>query len=232
MVEIFALNICESISRNNIECLIHLINKERADRVLSYRRTEDIYRSLLGELVIRYAVFLKSRCSNKVIKISNKGKPNLLYPKDIHFNISHSRDWVLGGIAEAPIGIDIEFNEWNRNYEKIAERFFTETEQKYVFSSKSIACKVSRFYKIWTLKESYLKADGRGLLLPMTSFSIIPYQKDITIKTDNPIKNCRFYSCRLEGNYSIAVCSINDEINKHIELLTIKRIQDTLLKNN
>lgn len=231
MVKIFALNIQESIKRSNLIELTNLISKERAKKILSYRNIGDSYLSLTAELVTRFAVSKETNCQNEKINILRRGKPLLKYPPNIHFNISHSKDWIICAIAKYPIGVDIEFINKDRNYLQIAERCFTEEEKAYMLSSDSWNNKLERFYQLWSLKESYIKADGRGLAVSMNSFSIRPYEEHILLRTANPLKNCIFRYYDMIPNYSAAVCSTKDTIINHIKVLNINHVQN-YLKNH
>lgn len=86
-----------------------------------------------------------------------------------HFNISHSGKYVCCAVSEkAPLGIDIE------EIKKISvgdfEKVFTKLEWQ------SIQChenSTSRFYELWTRKEAIIKADGRGLEIPLTEINVL-----------------------------------------------------------
>lgn len=54
--------------------------------------------------------------------------------------------------------------------EKVAKRYFTEREQKYIFDSQD---KDIAFYYIWTRKEAYLKKTGDGLSKKLISFEVL-----------------------------------------------------------
>ena len=61
-----------------------------------------------------------------------------------------------------PVGVDIQ---QCRSFKpNIADRFFHPDEVQYL-SSLSPAERENAFYTLWALKESYVKADGRGLRL-------------------------------------------------------------------
>ncbi|HFJ9466115.1 MULTISPECIES: 4'-phosphopantetheinyl transferase family protein [Bacillus cereus group] len=50
--------------------------------------------------------------------------------------------------------------------------FFTKQEYEYLFQIKDHKEKLNYFYQIWTIKESYVKAIGKGLSVPLNSFKI------------------------------------------------------------
>lgn len=90
MVRLYAINVQESMRENNFKELLLYITNEKANRILKFRYIADAYRTMLGELLIRYAVYQKSGCDNDEIIISNKGKPYLIYPKGIFFKIGRA----------------------------------------------------------------------------------------------------------------------------------------------
>jgi 4'-phosphopantetheinyl transferase len=69
---------------------------------------------------------------------------------------------------------------------------------------------LSRFYEIWTLKESYIKCLGKGLSIPLKSFSISINDGIITVITEYENKEYMFKRFEVEQDYKIAACSINN----------------------
>ncbi len=95
------------------------------------------------------------------------GKPFFANLPEVHFSISHSGDFWLCAFGENPLGVDIE--KWRvADYSAIARRFFHPEECKAVASGS-----ISTFFNIWTAKESYVKYHGKGLSLPLESFSVV-----------------------------------------------------------
>ena len=91
----------------------------------------------------------------KEFKIIRDGKPyieNCAY----HFNISHSGDWLLLAVGDAPVGADIE--KITKIRPKTVEKFFSKIEQDRVEKEGKNA-----FFEIWTQKESYVKYTGEGM---------------------------------------------------------------------
>jgi len=94
------------------------------------------------------------------------GKPYLPQFPGVHFNLSHSGPWGVCALSCAPVGVDVELVRPLR--QDVAKRFFTKTEQLY------LACHpAEEFFRLWTRKESFSKALGKGLTLPMDHFSVL-----------------------------------------------------------
>jgi len=93
-------------------------------------------------------------------------KPELAAPYDshgLHFNLTHARGLVAFAIARAPLGIDVENFAMRDAPLEVARSYFTEFEADEL-ESLPLEAQRARFFALWTLKESWLKADGRGLL--------------------------------------------------------------------
>ena len=123
--------------------------------------------SLYTELFIRSELSRQSGLSKQDIlfEYSERGKPFFAQNKDIHFSVSHSGNCIVFAGHTLPVGIDVEKIKEMR--EKVAKRYFTEREQKYIFDSQD---KDIAFYYIWTRKEAYLKKTGDGLSKKLVSF--------------------------------------------------------------
>jgi 4'-phosphopantetheinyl transferase len=225
MVELFSININESIEMNNIHYLMRFISQNKAKKAMRFYKIQDSYRSVLGEILARYAICYRSGCSNEKIEISidANGKPKLVFSTEkLFFNISHSGDWVVCAIANNSVGVDVECMK-NAKLQ-IARRFFSRMECEFLLKHNSEEEQKQWFYTIWTLKESYVKADGRGLLVPLHSFSIIFKEQMITVDTENDLTKCCFKTFQINDQYIAAVCSVEEPINSNIEKLNISDV--------
>lgn len=103
----------------------------------------------------------------------------------IYFNMSHSED-KLGYIflAHAEVKIDIEVVLNNLRIQEIAYSVFSQEEIK-VFSCLSLAEQEQYFYKLWTMKEALLKAEGRGLNHNLQQINIPTTTNSLVVKLDN-----------------------------------------------
>ena len=100
-----------------------------------------------------------------------QGKPYLPDRPGVHFSLSHSGDYVLCALSDSELGCDVETP--RRCDLALASRFFHAEEAAWLFSLPQAEQKAA-FLRLWTLKESYIKALGLGLALPLDSFCILP----------------------------------------------------------
>ena len=104
------------------------------------------------------------------------------------FNISHSGEYLVCAFCESEIGVDIQkIHDVNLN---IAKRFFTYDESEYIFSKPENE-RANAFFRLWVLKESFVKVIGKGLSMPLNSFNI-------TFNSEKP----RVFCESLEDKYS------------------------------
>ena len=88
------------------------------------------------------------------IRIGANGKP---YIDGMYFNISHSHNMVVCAFSDTDIGIDVEkIREWRP---RVAKSFHPEERTRL----EKAEDKDLEFYKIWTMKEAYLKCLGTGI---------------------------------------------------------------------
>lgn len=145
------------------------------------------------------------------------GKPRVVgAAAGLQFNVSHSREWLVCALARhAPVGVDLEYCDTQREVMKLAQRFFCAAEV-----SALAACAASvlhdRFYDLWTLKEAAVKARGEALApgLQHRCFAITyPGETDCgpgSIAASTPAAPEPAHYCLLDAlpDYRLAVCSL------------------------
>ena len=132
------------------------------------------------------------------------GKPYLPNRQDVHFSLSHSGARVMCVTADRPVGCDIQ--ETVPRDLRIAERFFSAEEQRRIFLEESDAARQEMFFRIWTLKESFLKCIGLGLTLPLNAFSIIPDDGGVALLQQADSRRYTFLEPDAGAGYHSAVC--------------------------
>jgi 4'-phosphopantetheinyl transferase len=92
----------------------------------------------------------------------------------LRFNLTHTRGLVCCALTrEQPIGVDAECRRRMADTRAIAERFFAPDEAAAVAASGApgSAAEAATFRALWTLKEAYIKALGRGLSMGLDGFA-------------------------------------------------------------
>lgn len=108
-----------------------------------------------------------------VFSFTQFGKPFVIEPKPLvrPFNIAHTDAMVLFASCPAGnIGVDVERIS-RRTDVALAERYFAKPEVEYVMDQADADAKLRAFLRVWTLKESFIKAIGTGLSMPLADFA-------------------------------------------------------------
>ena len=129
-------------------------------------------RGTLRSILSRYMTFNPGRLR---FYYDQYGKP-FLAPEFsstlLNFNLSHSGSMALYAMTRnMEIGVDLERVRSDFEYEEIAKRFFSLNEVS-ILRKIPIEKKLEAFYNCWTRKEAYIKAQGKGLSLPLDSFEV------------------------------------------------------------
>lgn len=101
------------------------------------------------------------------------GKPNIVEPAGVSlsFNVSHSHGLVACVVAgERRVGLDVECLDRKMSGLPLARRYFAD-EEVAALEAAPADRQHAEFFRFWTLKESYIKAHGRGLSIPLRSFA-------------------------------------------------------------
>lgn len=142
--------------------------------ILKYRRWQDAQLSLLGRVLLQHGLKTYFHLSEFQVCTSSNHKP-YLKENPAYFNISHSGDLVVCAIAQFPIGIDIEFLDWNINYLDFQFQMTTNEFEKI----QQAEDKIGSFFTYWTRKEAVIKAHGDGMMIPLNSFEILNNECEI-----------------------------------------------------
>jgi 4'-phosphopantetheinyl transferase len=154
----------------------HYLTSEEQERAGKFLFEKDRLNCLLSRVLLRLS--LSWYCPNVNAKnwrivADNNGKPYLdsaIGEHGVEFNISHSGDIVICAITRAgPVGIDIETAKIMHDLRGFSRRFLAPEEFSSV-NSRFFSEQSRFFFRLWTLKEAYLKAIGSGLSIPLDNF--------------------------------------------------------------
>lgn len=154
----------DEIPIDDYEYMTDRMSDYRKNKVTKYKNDSDKRLSILASFLLDKALKEYGLAEKDMLYSANEfGKPYFSNAEDLHFSISHSGNYAMVVMSDTEIGCDIQqIKEVNIG---IADRFFTADESKYVRSTED-------FFRLWTLKESFIKAVGKGLSMPLNSFCI------------------------------------------------------------
>lgn len=184
----------------------------RQQKAALLKHGKDKNRSLGAGLLLDHALAAYGLRERGVeYEIGKWGKPVLRYHPEIHFSLSHSGDYAICSIGDHPVGNDIEYIRQGRL--KVADRFFAEEEQDWLYAVEDEAERTRRMFRIWTMKESFLKVTGRGMSLPLSDFAVHVDGESQRIRVRHKV-DAKYYHMREYdefNNYCVAVCSQEDQ---------------------
>lgn len=207
------ITICDCIDAVQIDQgLMYLLPNCRTERVSKFRQHSDKVRCFTAGLLSTVtASNYFNRPFNEVSVITKQGvAPYALNneKKKVYLSISHSGDYVLCMADNKSCGIDIEFIKCDNNNIDIAKSFFNPLEYEFLKSITDSYEQTECFFKIWTLKEAYLKYLGCGLRRELSSFCIINEDGKVLIRDpENASSEKLCCNVKIHNNYSIASVS-------------------------
>ena len=98
----------------------------------------------------------------------------------------------------------------------MAKRFFAGEEYAYVMEPESIPERWIRFYRIWTLKESYVKAMGWGMYRSFSSFTFHCDRETITCEDPEGEQGFQFRSEPFAKTYLVSICHQEEAISRYV----------------
>ena len=172
-----------------------------------------VTRTLVRTVLSRYAPIAPR---DWVFETNSYGRPSIANDcpaaRTISFNLTHTDGLIMLAVGrEHALGIDAENVVTRPVSVDMADKFFAADE---VTALRRLpqAKQPLRFMEYWTLKESYIKARGMGLSIPLDRFSFrFPHEEHIEIEIhpdqeDLPAR-WRFWQMRMGPQHVAAVCA-------------------------
>lgn len=205
------------------------VSAERRHKISRMVQKDDKKRSLIAELLIRAAASKQLNMPFESIRIKRSpyGKPYIDNVRHFRFSVSHSGEYVALAVSRCRVGIDVE-----RAVPidmKIASRFFTSGECQYLFSLNNELERQIAFFKLWTLKESYTKAEGKGLLIPLNSMEFDVRDKPCLLAGRHSQRYRFFSECMANNKYAISLCHMEKNPAFQYSVINEEKLYSDLL---
>ena len=198
----------------------NLLNEAEVNKLGRFRFPKDQRQYLITRALLKTVLSLYHTDVQKtdwVFSYSPKGKPDianqsLLNP--VQFNLAHTDGMVVLAISkQTQVGIDVENLDRSGAFDDIANRYFSEKETAAI-ANLPLEKKHKRFFELWTLKESYVKAVGQGLSIPLDQISFeLDQSENIQFMIDSNLgdstRHWNFWQFMYAQKYLIAVSNYN-----------------------
>lgn len=175
MINIYYTRFTEQLPIARWQSYLNTLPAPLQQKVCRYRRWQDQHSSLFSRLLLRHALCQAGYPSDCLSQLQY-GKYHRPYiDQVVDFNISHSGEYIVCAIThQGKVGIDVE---------KIKtidlsnfENYMTPQQWSDIMNSPN---SLNRFFDYWTIKEGVMKADGRGMSLPLLNIHTQGYRATV-----------------------------------------------------
>lgn len=210
-----------------------VLNDEERRQQARFRFVRDQCRYLVTRAMVRTVLsrYAMVRPEDWIFSANAYGRPEINNVEarrlGLSFNISHTHSLIVLGIAHhCALGVDVENVTTREASIDIAEQFFAQSEVS-ALAALPRETQQFRFFEYWTFKESYIKARGLGLSLPLDKFGFdFPGERAVEIDihpelADMPTR-WRFWQFQPTPKYLVAVCA--DRLDGHCTDLVVRQV--------
>lgn len=184
-----------------LDALAGLLSPDERARAARFHFERDRRRFIAARAFLRTVLgrYLSVPPAEIVFTTNEYGKP-AAGSAAIRFNLSHSHGLALAAfVLHREVGVDVEQIRDGVTGDRIAERFFSPAEAAEL-ASLPAAGRTEAFFRCWTRKEAWIKAVGRGLSIPLTSFDVSIGREDARLAATrpDPSEAARWTLCHLD----------------------------------
>lgn len=154
----------------------HLLDAHERERHRSFHFDKDRHLYLAAHALARLVLSGYTQLAPEAIRFSQgpHGKPRAELPPPhgaIAYNLSHTTGLVACAVVRGrDCGVDVEARRQLQDMDNIASIIFSADERRQL-AECSAHERTAHFFTLWTLKEAYAKATGRGIGADLTAVS-------------------------------------------------------------
>lgn len=194
MIKVYAMNVSELDVTD--EGILSKMSQRRLEKISRLKVMRSKKQSIGAELLLNHVMRTEAGMEAP-INWETDANGKLFVPGcDVCVNLSHSGEYAVCAVCDTDVGVDIE--RVKTADIKLARRFFTAEECDFVENAASAD---DAFSDIWVRKESFVKAVGKGLAIPLSSFSVLSE----TVVYEGRTYRFKKYGIR-DKSYKLCVC--------------------------
>lgn len=213
MIHLYAADIRNLKDPEEYPEMLNGLSEDRKRKTMQCLQ-ENARKRSLGAGILLQKVLPCYGASHEKIYRGADGKPEV---DGVCFNLSHSGNIVVCVVGDSKVGCDVE--KIVKAPEKVAERFFHRNEVEYLK-----ACGAEKrdetFFRLWTMKESYIKMTGEGMRRPLDSFEFLLEDEKVSVRQNNEILPCYIMEYEIPG-YKVSVCAEEDQFAGYVEYVEL-----------
>lgn len=200
MIKVYHHHFKQAPSVQHMKELAAVLPLKFHSNIFKFLKDEDKYKALVGKLMLRSLLEEHDFGTEKLQQLQTDyyGKPTI--PDVPAFNISHTHGMIVcawAGDYEDILGIDVEYHQAIEI--ELFKSCFNEQEWQNINTARE---PLDAFYRYWTMKESFIKADGRGLSLE----PINVITDGMTAWEKGRSEIWHFYKLNIHPNYKVHLC--------------------------
>lgn len=199
--------------------LYNAVSEERRRKADRFVQKRDKMLSIGAEILLKRALF-DCGIEDFSLKYGESGKPYLA-DNAVFFNLSHSENTVICAVSEREIGVDAE--KVGEVDLEIARRFFHRDEFELLENLPTNEEKREMFFRLWTLKESFVKALGKGILTPLDSFCIELGKGEISVRQNVTSHKYFFKEYELGDGFKYSACGLCGEFEDKVRFVELEK---------
>lgn len=161
----------DSLPREALPELLASLPPLRREKALNYRFEKDRLLSIAAGLLVRHAL-ARWDISDSALCYGEDGRPCVAGHPELYLSLSHSGVWALCGAGDAPVSVDIQEEEGDR--EVVSARCYNERERAWMDEARDAGERRRRFYEIFSKKECAIKLGSYSHMREIDTFSPPP----------------------------------------------------------
>jgi len=175
-----------NVSPQDLSYYSSLLSQDEVERAGRFCFERDRSHYIAGRGLLRSILgsYLKTDPAQIEFVYGQFGKPALKTgqgDKTLEFNVSHSKDLAVYAFNwNHQLGVDVEYIKPMPDMDDFSERYYSPRETAFLNSLPG-AQKEAAFFKLWTSKEAFLKANGSGLTEPLN-------EVEVSMETDGTLE--------------------------------------------
>ncbi len=172
-----------------------------------------VTRALIRTVLSRYAAVAPKQW---LFSVNAYGRPEPANEQatvtGLTFNVSHTHSLIVLAVTKGrAVGVDVENVSGREASIDVADRYFAPAEVAVLHAAPRQE-QQRRFFEYWTFKESYIKARGMGLSLPLDKFAFhYPDDRCVEITIDGELNDdaarWQFWQFQPTEEYLVALCA-------------------------